>query len=188
MTRGQYEFPDGLFFGGTGPTWSNLAWRDMLRTHGRRAGRIAWIDVHTGLGRSGVGERIYAGPDDHAEVARARRWWDGGGRTRVTSIYDGSSSSAFLTGLMWGSIPEECPQAAYTGIALEFGTVPLAETLHALRAEQWLQLHPDAAPARAASIKQQLKHAFHSDTKEWQTQVLRQAREAMFQAVAGLDS
>ena len=86
------------------------------------------------------------------------------GATPVTSIYDGSSSSAFLTGLMWGSIPQECPQAQYTGIALEFGTVPLLETLQALRAEQWLQLHPDAPQALAASIKQQLKDAFHTET------------------------
>ena len=188
ITRGQYEFPDGLFFGGTRPTWSNLAWREVLGTHARHAGRIAWIDIHTGLGPSGVGERIYAGPDDAAEVARARRWWDGAGSTPVTSIYDGSSSSAFLTGLMWGSIPQECPRAQYTGIALEFGTVPLLETLQALRAEQWLQLHLDVPQAQAAGIKQQLKDAFHSETKEWQTQVLHQAREAMFQAIGGLES
>src|SRR6185369_1815723 len=46
LTRGQYEFPGGLFFGGTGPTWSNLALREVLRSHGRRAARIAWIDIH----------------------------------------------------------------------------------------------------------------------------------------------
>ena len=186
ITRGQYEFPDGLFFGGNRPTWSNLAWREVLRAHGRRATRIAWIDIHTGLGPSGVGERIYAGPDEADSVARARRWWDGAGTTPVTSIYDGSSSSAFLTGLMWGSLPDECPQAEYTGIALEFGTVPLADTLQALRAEQWLQLHPDAAPAVAAGIKQQFKDAFHIETDEWKSQILRQAREAMFQAIDGL--
>ena len=75
ITRGQHEFPEGLFFGGTSPTWSNLALREVLRTHGRRAARIAWIDIHTGLGPSGVGERIFAGRDDPAAVARARDWW-----------------------------------------------------------------------------------------------------------------
>ena len=65
--------------------------------------------LHTGLGPSGHGERIYAGNDDAVAVARARAWWDGGGATPVTSIYDGSSTSAFLTGLMWTSIYDECP-------------------------------------------------------------------------------
>jgi hypothetical protein len=186
ITRGQHDYPQGLFFGGTQPTWSNLALREVLRAHGRRAARIGWIDVHTGLGPSGVGERIYAGRDDDTAVARARAWWDGGGATPVTSIYDGSSSSAFLTGLMWTSAYQECPQAEYTGIALEYGTLPVMETLQALRAEHWLHLHPEAPAALAARIKQQMKDAFYTDTDEWKAQVLRQAREALFQAADGL--
>jgi hypothetical protein len=186
ITRGQHEFPDGLFFGGTQPTWSNLALREVLRTHGRRAGRIAWIDIHTGLGPSGVGERIFAGCDDAAAVARARAWWGAEGATPVTSIYDGSSTSAFLTGLMCGAIYEECPQAQYTGIALEYGTVPLLETLQALRAEHWLHVHPEAPATLAAQIKQQMKDAFYTDTDEWKDKVLKQGREALFQAVDGL--
>jgi hypothetical protein len=186
LSRGQHEFPGGLFFGGTAPTWSNLALREVLRSHGRRAGRIAWIDLHTGLGPRGVGERIYAGRDDKVAVARARVWWDGKGATPVTSIYDGSSTSAFLTGLMWNSTYEECPQAEYTGIAMEYGTVPLMETLQALRGEHWLHLHPQAAPALAAQIKRQMRDAFYVDTEEWKDQVLRQAREALFQAANGL--
>jgi len=94
ISRGQHEFVDGLFYGGRAPTWSNLALREVLRAHARRAARIAWIDLHTGLGPSGVGERIFACRDDAAALARARSWWGGGGRTPVTSIYDGSSTSA----------------------------------------------------------------------------------------------
>ena len=186
ISGGQHEFADGLFFGGTAPTWSNLALREALRAHGRRASRIGWIDIHTGLGPSGVGERIFAGRNDQDAVARARSWWGGGGSTPVTSIYDGSSSSAFLTGLMCNSVYEECPQAQYTGIALEYGTLPLRDMMQALRAEQWLQLHPGAPPDLAAGIKQQMKDAFFTETPEWKDQVLRQAREALFQAADGL--
>jgi hypothetical protein len=188
LTSGQCEFSEGLFFGGTRPTWSNQALREVLRAHGRRAGRIAWIDIHTGLGPNGVGERIYAGPDDAADVARTRRWWDGGGATPVTSIYDGSSTSAFLTGLMWTALPQECPQAQYTGIAMEYGTVALAETLDALRAEQWLHLHPETPRAHATAIKQRFRDAFYTDTPEWKTQIWRQARGAMVQAADGLSA
>jgi hypothetical protein len=186
VSGGQYEFPTGLFFGGTAPTWSNLTLREVLRAHGQRAARIGWIDIHTGLGPSGVGERIYAGRDDAASIARARAWWAGGGATPVTSIYDGSSASAFLTGMMWSSIHDECPQAEYTGMALEYGTLPTAEVVEALRADHWLHLHPEAAAPLAKRIKQQLKDAFFTDTEEWKAQVLRQAREALYQAVDGL--
>ncbi len=186
VSRGQHEFEHGVFFGGTGPTWSNQALRAVLRGHGRHAARIGWIDIHTGLGPSGVGERIYAGRDDEAAVARARSWWDGAGKTPVTSIYDGSSSSAFLTGLMWSAIYDECPQAEYTGIALEYGTLPVMETVQALRGEHWLQLHPEAPAPLAARIKQQMKDAFYTDTDEWKDAILRQARQAFTQAADGL--
>lgn len=188
VTGGQHEFADGLFYGGSAPTWSNLAVREVLRTHGRRAGRIAWIDIHTGLGPSGVGERIYAGRDDAACIARAQQWWGGQGRTPVTSFYDGSSTSAKLTGLLFTSIYDECPQAEYTGMALEYGTVPVLETLHALRAEQWLHAHPEAPPALAGQIRQQVMDAFYTDTDTWREQVVRQAREALVQAVDGLSA
>jgi len=74
----------------------------------------------------------------------------------VTSIYDGSSTSAVLSGLMWVSTYQEAPQAEYTGIALEFGTLPLREVTDALRADQWLENHPkrrrsSAGPSSAAA-------------------------------------
>jgi len=186
ITGGQYEFADGLFYGGRAPTWSNLAVREVLRAHGRRAGRLGWIDIHTGLGPSGVGERIYAGRDEPQAIARARRWWGGEGRTPVTSFYDGSSTSAVLTGLLFTSAYEECPQAEYTGLALEYGTVPVLETLQALRAEQWLRAHPEAPAAQADAIRQQVLRAFYTDTDRWREQILTQAREALLQAVEGL--
>lgn len=186
ISGGQHEYADGLFYGGRAPTWSNLAVREVLRTHGRRAARLGWIDFHTGLGPSGLGERIYAGRDDPQAIARASRWWGGEGRTPVTSFYDGSSTSARLTGLMFTSAYDECPQAEYTGMALEYGTVPLASTFQALRGEQWLNAHPDAPPELAQSIRQAMREAFYTDTDAWREQVLAQAREAMLQAVDGL--
>lgn len=187
VSRGQHEFDDGLFFGGRAASWNNLALREVLRAHGRRAARLAWIDFHTGLGPAGVGERIFAGRgDDGAALARARAWWDGGGDTPVTSIYDGTSTSAYLTGLMPNAAYEECPQAEFTSIALEFGTVPVMETFEALRGDAWLREHPGAPFALAAAIKQRMRGAFYLDTAEWKQKVLAQARQAMRQAVDGL--
>jgi hypothetical protein len=186
VSQGQHQFADGLFFGGTAPTWSNTTLREVLRTHGRQARRIAWIDLHTGLGPNGLGERIFACKDDQAAFERAKAWWDPQGTTRITSIYDGSSTSAFLTGLMWMSIYEECPQAEYTGIAMEYGTVPFIETNIALRGDHWLHQHPEAPPELAAAIKQRLMDAFYTNTDAWRGQIISQARQAMFQAVKGL--
>ena len=188
VSGGQYAFEGGMFFGGNEPTWSNRTLRSVLRTHGAAARRIGWIDLHTGLGPSGVGERIYAGGNDAQAVTRARAWWDGGGATPVTSIYDGSSSSALLTGLMWTAIYDECPQAEYTGIALEYGTLPILQMLQALRAEHWLHQHPEAPAEQAAQIKADMLTAFYTDADAWRGQIISQARQAQFQALQGLNS
>ena len=183
---GQHEYPLGLFYGGSGPTWSNQTVRQVLRQHAGQARQLAWIDLHTGLGPSGLGERIYAGGDDAVAVQRTRQWWDGGGATPVTSIYDGSSTSALLTGLMWSAVDQECPRAEYTGIAMEYGTVPMMDVFNALRADHWLHAHPQAPAALAAQIKQQIMDALYTQTDTWKGQIISQARQAMFQAVDGL--
>ena len=72
-------------------------------TTARAASGSAWIDLHTGLGPSGHGERIFACRDDAAALRARQAWWGD-----VTSIYDGSSTSALLTGLMWLAAYEEC--------------------------------------------------------------------------------
>ncbi len=185
VTRGQYQFADGMFFGGHAPTWSNRTFREVLRAHGQRALRLAWIDIHTGLGPNGIGERIFACRDDKEAFARADAWW-GSPATPVTSIYDGSSASAFLTGLNWSAIYEECPQAEYTGMALEYGTKPLLEVMAALRADHWLHNHPGAPDDLAVSIRASMLEAFYSDSDAWRGQIVSQARQAMFQAVDGL--
>jgi hypothetical protein len=182
VSRGQHGFADGLFFGGRAPTWSNLAWRDVLRREAGRARRLAWIDVHTGLGPAGIAERIFACRDDAAALARARAWWGAG----LTSVYDGSSTSAFLTGMAFNAVYDACPQAEYTGMALEFGTQAFAEVIEALRGDHWLHQHPEAPPALAAQIRAQLLAAFYTDTDAWKGQVISQARQSMFQAVDGL--
>ena len=184
VSSGQHDFPDGLFFGGRGPTWSNLVLRQVLREHGNRCKHLAWIDLHTGLGPSGVGERIFACADDKAALQRARTWWGPG----ITSIYDGSSTSAYLTGLMWISAYEECPQAHYTGIALEYGTQPMEKVMHALRGDHWLALHPEASEEVRRQIKQDLMDAFYVDTDAWREQIVVQAMQAMHQAVQGLSA
>jgi Protein of unknown function (DUF2817) len=183
ISKGQHEFPDGLFFGGQAPTWSNLTLRRVLQKYGQRCQKLAWIDLHTGLGPSGVGERIFACADDAAAYQRAKAWWGQG----ITSIYDGSSTSPMLTGLMWMAAYQECPQAQYTGIAMEYGTQPQDKVMHALRGDHWLQLHPQTPAPLRQQIKQALMDAFYVDTDTWREQIVAQAMEAMHQAITGMN-
>lgn len=182
VSSGQGVHPDGLFYTGKSPEWSNRVLRDVLSRHGSRRRRLAWIDIHTGLGAWGHGEKIFCGPDDAAMIARTRACFG----ADVTSYYDGSSASAELSGVAWQAALDECPAAEFTGIGLEYGTVPFEETLGALRADQWLANHPDAERATRESIKAAMRRAFHDDGEAWQAMVYGQARVAALQAVRAL--
>ncbi|MBN0978556.1 M14 family metallopeptidase [Pseudomonas sp. SDM007_2] len=182
ITRGQHSHPEGLFFAGTAPAWSNLQLRQIIRRLGNHCRRIGWIDVHTGLGPCGVGERIYKGRNHPSDIARARSWWG----PQVTTNVDGTSSSAMLNGTLDLAVMEECPHAQYNGLTLEYGTQPGPRVLEALRADHWLHTHPQTAQARRVQIKRQLRDAFYIDTEGWKRQVLEQAREVTALSLRGL--
>ena len=182
VSGGQCDRADGLFFCGNKPAWSNGVFRDVLRRHAASRARLAWIDFHTGLGPYGHAEKIHSGPDDRAMLARAKAWWG----IDVTSFHDGSSASAALTGVNFEAPLAECPGVECTGIALEYGTLPLLATLQALRADAWLRNHPDAEPNTRASIERQCRDAFYCDADDWKAMVYAQARVGVLQALQGM--
>ncbi len=182
ITSGQYQFPEGVWFGGLTPTWSHLTFRKVLQAHLGQARHIAWIDLHTGLGPHGHGERIFACTDTGTALQRARQWWG----PAITSVETGTSKSVPLSGPIQMAIYQECPAAQYTGICLEFGTVPLAQMILAMRADHWLALHPEAPPELRASIREGMRQAFAPPSVGWQAQVWAQGLEAARQAVQGL--
>jgi hypothetical protein len=184
ITSGQYQFAQGVWFGGLAPTWSHRAFRQVLQTHLRQARQIAWIDLHTGLGPHGHGERIFACTDNGETLQRARQWWG----PDITSVDTGTSQSVPLSGPIQMAIYEECPQAQYTGICLEFGTLPLAQMIQAMRADHWLALHPEAPPEQQRAIRTDMLQAFNPPSPAWQEQVWQQGLQAARQAVQGLNT
>ena len=185
ISGGQYEIPDGMFFGGTEPTWSNLTLRQLLRENTANVKQLAWIDLHTGLGRAGQCEHIFMGHNDDVEsYARANAWWGKG--APLTHAGSAASGSALLTGQVWNAALQECPTAQFTGLCLEFGTKPLLEVADALRGDHWLHFHPEAPAALMTSIKRRFFEAFFVDTEEWKRNVVTEVHAAMAQALDGL--
>ena len=185
ISGGQYEIPDGMFFGGTEPTWSNLTLRQLLRENTANVKQLAWIDLHTGLGRTGQCEHIFMGHNDDVEsYARANAWWGKG--APLTHAGSAASGSALLTGQVWNAALQECPTAQFTGLCLEFGTKPLLEVADALRGDHWLHFHPEAPAALMTSIKRRFFEAFFVDTEEWKRNVVTEVHAAMAQALDGL--
>jgi hypothetical protein len=184
VSAGQRSHKDGLFYCGSQAAWSNRTMRALVKKYGAGRERVGWIDIHTGLGPYGHGEKIFGGANDAAELGRARAWWG----SDVMSYYDGKSASAEVQGSMVMSVYAECPQAEATSLGLEFGTVPFEAVLGALRGDHWLAIHPQADAAKRAAIKRAMREAFYPEADGWKGSVLGQSRTAVLQAVLGLAS
>jgi hypothetical protein len=182
ISGGQYQFDDGMFFGGAKPAWSNRVLRSVLRAIAPSVQRLGWIDFHTALGPRGHGEKIYAGMNHATDIDRAKQWWG----SDVTSFFDGSSTSAALTGINGCAAYDECPKAELAAIALEYGTYPIDQVLHALRAEHWLHNHRDAPDSQRREIKRVFRDMFYIDADDWKDTVVAQARAATETAIVRL--
>jgi hypothetical protein len=181
VSSGQAVHPDGLFYAGTQPAWSNRTARTILRKHGARRRHIAWIDVHTGLGPYGHGEKIF-GRHSLETLARAQAWW---GRDLIVSSMAESVSPRTL-GHITGMAPEECPEAAITPTTLEYGTLPSPAVRRALRGEAWLAGHPDAPDVLRKEIRRAVRDAFYVDADDWKGMILGQFRAYALQTINGL--
>lgn len=179
---GQFSRPDGLFYGGTAPTWSRKTILETLESHTPNADHVALIDFHTGLGPSGHGECYIVGNEGDPGVEKANTLW---GEDGVTVLAASGGRKAHEGYNLTGIARELAPKAFY-GNTLEFGTHPLEDVYHALRADNWLHLHGDLNSDFAAKTKADLKEAFSPDSTEWQDTVYARSMAVWDMGISGL--
>ncbi len=184
MSGGQYNHPDGVFFGGAGPTWSRRTQTEIYRQHLSKAAKVGIIDFHTGLGPWGFGEQIVVVKPNTPEFTRARSWYG----AAITSPSGGTSTSSDITGDGLSAAAQILPGVQVTGMALEVGTQSLSDVTLALRADAWLHGHGDPTGPEAAPIKRQIRDAFYGDADEWKGMVAGQGMLVCRQAVAALNA
>lgn len=179
VSGGQYEYPDGLFYGGRALSWSARTWREIVESHCRGAQQVAHLDFHTGLGDYGACEIISV---EGASGERARLWYG----DEVKSPEKNDSLSAVVTGSMENGFDGLAQETEVTTVALEYGTKPLYDVLEALRADNWLHLYGDPASDEGKAIKRQIRDAFYGDEPDWKAMIWTVADRVVRQAAAGL--
>ena len=183
LSGGQYAHPDGIFFGGNAPTWSNLTLRAIIDDYLMDADHVAMIDFHTGLGPNGYGELILSGPHTPT-FERASAWYNG----EVTSIEDGSSTSAKLTGMNFFAFTDVIPGEKYTGIAVEYGTYDVAKVLQAMRFDNWINLNETPGTPLWEEGKKVMYEALYCDNDEWKSKIWDRATWVLDHCYAGIGS
>ena len=184
ITGGQYTHPDGMFFGGLGPSWSARVLGREVHARLSHAQVVTVLDHHTGLGPNGHTEIICRHPADSASLALARQWWG----ADVTAPALGESDSQVIDGNVRMAFERWCPSARVVAAALEVGTLAGEQVLAALVADHWLHQRGQPRSAQGEAIRAQIQGAFYVDTPQWRRACFGRAMSLYAQTLKGLES
>lgn len=188
VEAGQYAHPDGLFYGGQAPSWSNQTLHRIMQQHLSQAHTVMCFDLHTGAGDYGhpmllaIAQAAYPALDDAQAVYGP--WLhtlltgsDNQSDTGVAVTATGYTSQALLNAL---------PDQHLMQFVIECGTYPGEKIHRHLRDDHWLHLHGDPCDRVGRQIKLDLLEQFFPADNDWQTLVWLRTRQIWGRALAAL--
>ena len=186
-STGQYTHPEGIFYGGTEPTWAARTLISVCQDYelsNRRA--VAVIDYHTGLGAYASGEPICGHRPGESGQARCRAWY---GESLGEPLL-GTSSSLPILGLTQYVWARNVGDDTLTFIALEYGTYDAETGARALRLDHVLHRAPAIVwqDEVVQKIKRDLRKFYDPGTTCWQELVLFRSRQVVSQALTGMSA
>jgi hypothetical protein len=182
---GQYTHADGIFFGGVRPQWANVAFRAAVETHLARARKVAYLDLHTGIGPWCDHVYLCFHPEGSDARARARAWW---GERAVNLQGVTHKKLASYSGTIIDALAEMLPGTEVTSIVVEFGTRPRRDMQRASLAQRWMRFEGPRDPVLAAKVRREYEEAFYPAAPEWRKAVLEQSADVIDRGVAGISS
>jgi hypothetical protein len=183
MLEGQCHSPDGLFFAGREPEWSNRLFRRIVNEHLTTAKTIGFVDWHTGVGS--FGEIVYLIFDERGspEHAVASRWWN---RTEDKPAFHSGSTPKYR-GLLCQSIRQELPATRIAGAVVEFGTADDYSIFRADCLDRWVRFE-GRDDACAVQIQDAYKNIMCPTDLSWRRMVLSEGPSIMDKLVEGVRS
>jgi hypothetical protein len=182
VTKGQYNHPTGLFYGGAAPSWSRHTWdRILAGLTGKH--KVVIVDYHTGLGPRGSGQLISQwGSTFGSGISGARSTVlaDCFGRDVVIDPKAHSVSAGLSGDLLSYTVHSGNHLLA---VALEFGTYSMLKVLNAMIDENWA--HHSKHPA-IEMYRERLVEVFSPDDVWWRRSVYERASDVSQAAIRGL--
>lgn len=176
VLSGQYEYPQGLFFGGKRLEQTGERYQAFLSTRLASAERVVAFDVHTAIGNYGE-DLLMVQPGGY----RALRQMFG---DRVVPPDVEKTDSYPTTGSMDTMFARAMPKAQIFAVTQEFGTYSPIKVLHALREEnRW---HHYGARTIKHETKETMKETFCPRDEAWRKAVLKRGAELLNQGFVQL--
>lgn len=178
IAAGQYDFPQGLFFGGHGPSETQRILQQHLARWVQGAARVVHFDLHTGLGKRGTAKLLMDAvltPGQHA-------WLDQHLKPESYEVNDSQGVAYVARGGLGPWCVRQAEVADYLFACAEFGTYPPLHVLAGLRAENREHHWGKSGSPSFRKAKEELRRLFYPD---WPAAMI-QFQDWIGNAVAGL--
>ncbi len=184
IASGQYDFPQGLFFGGHQPSELSTLLGERLAGWVANSERVMHLDLHTGLGKYAEPLLLLDSPLSDRHRAELVAWF---GERAFRDVRD---EEGFYQAR--GSFGRWChSQSAvedYLYCCAEFGTYSPIRVALALRSENQ-SYHWSSSDAEAVGkTKEKLMEVFCPRSPRWRQRVLAKAQDLTTRAIEGLQA
>jgi hypothetical protein len=178
VLQGQYDYPEGLYFGGKEFEPQVVAIKPVLMKYAGRYRRIIHVDLHTGYGERGK-MHLFPNPARTPEVKSGTENLFAGYR-----IDWGDSKDFYtITGDFSNLIGKMMPDKLVIPMTLEYGTMDSQKTMGSLRSIQNMILenegfhHGYKNKRSERKIREWLREMYAPSSPVWRTQVMQQSDE-----------
>jgi len=176
LACGQYEFPQGLFYGGNQLQSESELYENWLMKNISNVKYVFAIDIHSGLGKFGKDTLLMGlgrGKGVYQHLQKIL-----GAKIRRPTIQD--SIAYDIRGGLLDILPRLFPEAMIESLTQEFGTYSAFKIVHILREENRLFQYGKCSLDHP--IKSKLKERFYPASKKWKESVLKLGFELVSKA------
>ncbi|MBF4558659.1 DUF2817 domain-containing protein [Pseudomonas sp. p50] len=185
---GQHRHPDGLFYGGLAPSWSNRTLHQILQKHISHAEVAMCFDLHTGAGEYGHPMLLTITEAAYPALPDAQAIYGPWLYTLLTGADTLSETGVAVTATGYTSqaLIDALPKVKLMPFVIECGTYPGPEVHRHLRDDHWLHLHGDPSDKTGREIKLNLLEQFYPADSDWQAMVWLRTWQIWEKALAAL--
>lgn len=175
IAEGQYDFPQGLFFGGHGPSSTMQFWDCVLLPKFQPAENLMVLDVHSGLGKWGTSKMLLDYALNKHELQRLGSLF--GNKLSPNQVHEHYQARGSLYCWLRSRLPSAL------AFCWEFGTYKPIRMLAALRAENAATHWGEPNSKSFHQARRGSQEAFCPASRAWRRMVLKDAR-AILQTLA----
>ncbi|WP_339385071.1 DUF2817 domain-containing protein [Calothrix sp. FACHB-168] len=179
---GQYDFPQGLFFGGHAPAKTYRILDANLSRWMGEAKDVIHIDLHTGLGQKATYKLFIEDPPE----SKSTQWLTEKFGANYIEPYQTRKVAYKFRGGLGNWCQAKLPQSNYKYLTAEFGTYSVIQVVEALRAENRAHFFAPANHPCREWTSQRLKEVFVPGDKVWRDTVVAQGLDLVERAIASL--